>query len=98
MQIKEDVFIYGLKPETLFGMLICKSVFDDAKQKFTITSVVDGQHRKGSKHYNGYAFDLRIFDLRGISTIEMGDRLKRALGGQFDVVVEPSHIHVEFDP
>ena len=98
MEKKDDVNICGLQPETLFGILICKSVFEALNQPFCITSVCDGQHKEGSKHYDGFAFDLRIFSLRGIGSMEMRDRLQRALGGQFDVVLEPTHIHVEFDP
>lgn len=98
MKFKQGVDIRGIQPETIQGMLLCKAVFCELNQLFTVTSVCDGLHKEGSLHYQGYAFDLRIWDLRGISSIEMGMHLKEALGAQFQVVVEPSHIHVEFDP
>ena len=64
---------------------------------FTITSVRDGVHMPGSFHYSGLAFDIRIFDLRGVLAHVVADRLREALGSLFTVVLEQDHIHVEFD-
>lgn len=96
--LKSNVTFLGIRPETVLGILIAFDLYQKCKQEFVITSITDGLHKSGSLHYDGLAFDIRTFNLRGISGYEMVDRLKEALGSQFDVVLEPSHIHVEFDP
>lgn len=94
--VKSGLDISGIQPEMVFGVLVCASVFDDADQKFTITSVCDGKHMPSSCHYFGRAFDIRTRDLRGVLAGVIGSRLQEALGSQFQVVVESDHIHVEF--
>lgn len=70
-------------------------------QEVTVTSLVDNDpkkpHRDDSKHHEGLAADIRTKHLseamkRGLVVV-----LKRALGEDFDVVAEPTHIHLEFD-
>jgi hypothetical protein len=56
-----------------------------------ITSVREGTHSAGSLHYDGCAIDFRG---QGVPVVE----LRRLLGSAFDVVEEPDHIHVEYDP
>jgi hypothetical protein len=63
-----------------------------------ITSVCDGQHIAGSKHYTGNAIDFRSagwpVDIRKIVIKD----LKTELGKDYDVVDEVTHIHIEYDP
>lgn len=61
-----------------------------------VTSTTDGKHMKTSKHYDipCNAFDIRFWDL-----LEAICRIIRAkLGHHYDVVLEPDHIHIEWDP
>lgn len=65
-------------------------------ESMTITSARDGKHMKGSLHYCGCAVDLRIWglpDAKGLA-----NRLRRNLSQEFDVILEDTHLHVEFDP
>ena len=96
---KPGIKVYGLKPEALFGILICSSVFSDHGQKFTLTSVTDTAPGRVPKtlHVEGLAFDIRTRDLRGVLAGVMASRLREALGFEFTVVEEPDHIHVELD-
>ena len=96
---KPGIQVYGLKPEALFGIIVCHSVFSDHGQKFTLTSVTDTAPDRLPKslHKEGYAFDIRIRDLRGVLAGVMASRLREALGSEFTVVEEPDHIHVELD-
>ena len=64
----------------------------------TITSVVDGVHSKGSLHYVGMAIDLRTRYFNREKQVEIRADLASKLTDEFDVVLEKSHIHVEFDP
>lgn len=63
----------------------------------TITSGVDGNHKIGSKHYSGDALDWRTFDYPGSVPVWV-KRIQQKLGGDFDVVIESDHIHIEYDP
>lgn len=65
-------------------------------ETITVTSARDGQHMKGSLHYCGCAVDLRIWGLPDPQAAE--SELKRQLDKEFDVVLEQTHLHIEFDP
>lgn len=62
-----------------------------------ITSARDGVHMKGSKHYSGNAFDVRIAGLMAQDVQEVLRVWRRDLKA-FDILLESDHIHVEFDP
>jgi len=98
MKIKHGVRINGVSPEIAVAMQISDDVFKELGYKgMTVTSICDGKHMEGSKHYTGEAFDVRtrIFNDGQISSIAAA--LRNALGKEFDVVIEMSHIHVEID-
>ena len=62
------------------------------------TSILDGKHSKGSKHYDGNAFDLRIYIYTKEQVNDYVELLKNELGPDYDVVLEDDHIHIEYDP
>jgi len=69
----------------------------------TLTSGTDGQHSAKSLHYPSNspsgkcrAVDLRIWNVP--SAHEAADKLRKRLTNDYDVVLESTHIHVEFDP
>lgn len=64
----------------------------------TVTSLLDGHHKRGSKHYTGEAADLRIRYWTQPQRDLAVKYLVQALGNDFDVVLEPTHIHIEWDP
>ena len=78
-------------------MMITAGELLDLGETFMITSCVDGTHGHNSLHYSGLAFDLRTRDLATDPGLVV-QRLREALGAEFDVVLEPTHIHVEFQP
>ena len=98
MQLKGGVKVRGVQPEILLGIMVAKEVYYDAGQTFTITSVCDGKHSEKSLHYNGQAVDIRTRDLSGVTAQDIATRIKLRLGGDYDVVNEGDHIHIEFDP
>ena len=57
-----------------------------------ITSLRDGNHSPGSLHYDGLAFDMHYPHSVTVQHI------KAVLGPGWDVVLEPDHIHCEYDP
>jgi hypothetical protein len=64
------------------------------------TSAVDSnEHKAGSMHYVGRAYDLRTRDLTPAKAEELLKRLREVLGvSLWDVIMESDHIHVEFQP
>ena len=97
MQIKPGVRIYGIQPELAIALMIAKDVYHehDEQDRFVLTSVADGKHARGSLHYVGQAVDLRR---PLVSPGSITESLKYRLGADFDVVLEKSHIHLEFQP
>ena len=100
---KKGVDVSGITKECIQGM------FEVARYwgaDITITSVCDGNHKEGSKHYEGNAFDLRTWDpdkpigtqLPSEVKIRLMTKLTEVLGVDYDVVVEPTHLHIEYDP
>jgi len=67
---------------------------------FYITSVMEGNHRAGSYHYEGGALD---FKRRGVTKEEIKlclEPLEIRFDGRYDVIEYPDMdiFHVEFDP
>lgn len=63
-----------------------------------VTSVCDGRHMKNSKHYEGMATDVRSKNLSSEEGEMVCQYLRKILGRDFDVVIETTHIHIEYDP
>lgn len=98
MKIKQGVKI---RPDMAMGMMwvVVDSVFRRVGvMEAVVTSVCDGRHMLGSKHYEGLAADFRISHVFPGSVPKIVSELKADLGAEFDVVLEKDHIHVEYDP
>ena len=111
MQIKDGVRLGDdtkcITTECLEGMLKASQVYAELGirgVRATITSVMDGRHMPTSKHYEGNAFDLRTWNADSSGQMPQGEKeyvaqeLRKMLGSDYDVVVEKTHIHVEYDP
>lgn len=102
-EFKAGVKIEGLKP-IMFPLIVYASnlhfkLFNS--KKMVITSVTDGKHMKGSKHYQGLAFDVRINDKSKDNIYLFCNSLATDINlirNGFDVVLEKDHIHIEYDP
>ncbi len=101
MNIKmlDGVSLVGLRPEMLFGHSIVIEVFRDlGHETLHITSIRDGQHSKGSRHYIGLAIDYDVIGLDKSDFESIAEEIRARLTTEFDVIVHTGHIHVEFDP
>ena len=94
--IKSGVAIHGLRPEVVLALLIVTPILGTYEQEMVITSALDGKHKRSSAHYTGRAVDLRIWTLTDQKQC-VAD-MQKALGTDYDVVLEENHIHLEFDP
>ena len=82
-------------------MMIAESVWKlslGTSDPMIVTSVTDGKHMNGSLHYKGYGFDVRTNFLTSTQKTIFFDALRNHMDLEFDIVLEKSHIHVEFDP
>lgn len=62
----------------------------------TITSGNDGKHSKDSLHYKDRAIDIRIFDMKYPNRNWL--MIRKQLGKDYDVILEKTHIHIEYQP
>ena len=100
IQIKPGVNMSGLRPEMAIVISIAESVIQEFEPAvgLVITSALDGKHSRASLHYVGFALDFRTRELPEELKISFADELRIALGRQYDVVLEKTHLHVEFQP
>lgn len=100
--LRVPVQLIGLTPQMVLCDLICDSVFKAFGIDPGITSNTEGKHGRKSLHYKGFARDYDIpDDLSPNTRKDLRDALVLALGGadsEFDVVIERTHVHVEWDP
>lgn len=98
MQLKAGVRLLGMKPETVLAVIVAESVYRTHGFDLVITSAVDGTHTRASKHYSGCAVDFRTNHVPAATQKLIVADLSKALGGDFDAILEKDHIHVEYDP
>ena len=96
--LKNTTRLFNLQPQTAIGIVVCANFFDEIGKHCIVTSAWDSQHRPGSLHYVGCAFDLRTRHLDDIEASAVADEIRNRLGRDFDVVLESDHIHVEWQP
>ncbi len=98
MRLKGGVRITGIRPELMVGMMAAQKVYDGLGYDLVVTSAVDGKHSPTSLHYSGCAIDLRTRHMAVNVAIQARDKIAAALPDDFDVILEPSHIHLEWQP
>lgn len=105
VQCKPGVSCAGIQWQAIVIIATAHQVWQQCGfDHVTVTAITDGEHKEGSLHYAGLAVDLRTRNDDGVTQWAPGikrmlrDTLKNALGADFDVVVEGTHIHVEYDP
>lgn len=109
MRFKAGVDLNGVHPVTLRAMAAAEEVsLELGCGELIVTSVMDGTHRRQSKHYEGLAFDFRTMHLAVGRAPVLVDAVRTRLGDKnFDVIYENPHAtrrddgehgHVEFDP
>ena len=98
MKIKTGVKLLGLRPEMLLGLFIADGIYTNHNQELVLTEATGGKHRKASLHYLGLAGDIRTRYFTVKEKELVAKDLREALGENYDVVVEKTHIHIEFQP
>lgn len=95
--------LIGIRTETLIGLRIVESCFDEYNKPIVLTHGTDGKHGTASLHYVGQAFDIRSHDLLAVEKQQIEVKAKKNLGAQFDFFIEDfgldnEHFHLEFQP
>ena len=85
----------GVRPEIVLALSSADGIYQSHGETLTVTSLLDGEHMRASLHYVGAAGDLRLPE-QGVDILVRD--LKMALGENYDVVLESSHIHIEYQP
>lgn len=107
IKLKAGVSLTKLQPQIAIVVPIVAAIYAAHNaEEMVITSGNDGRHSTNSKHYSGNAIDLRIWPfpekaqqeavVREIQTALNG-KASNAVG-EYDVVLEKTHIHLEYDP
>lgn len=98
MKLKEGVTLHKIMPQTVLAINIAEGIYNIHGIEMVITSVSDGKHSINSLHYMGFAFDTRIREIPQATLNAIFNDIKTALGKNYDVVLESTHIHIEYDP
>jgi hypothetical protein len=113
MRLKPDVLVAARRggivivvhPAVWYALQVAEPIWiGHGAPDLVVTSLLDGNHRWASLHYSGCAFDVRTkaFPTDEAKLTAVAD-LKRALGPDFDVLLEHlgkvnEHCHGEFQP
>ena len=98
IKLKKGVRLLGLATEMAVALMIVAKAYEEIDKGCIITSGVEGRHSHGSDHYKGDALDFRTRHLHPVQAETLAMCIEERLGDDFDVVLEATHLHVEFDP
>jgi len=107
--IKEACLVSGMRNEMMLATLIVFQVFIEFGYWVRISSCTDGKHGRNSLHFSGAAKDYVGFYPSSRNKLpdtrlpekkmgEIGQVISQRLGTEYDLVIEASHIHIEFQP
>jgi len=95
MLLKPGVDISRLNREIRRTLNKVDHIYNQAGEEAVITSTWDGVHSPSSLHYSNDAYDVRLPMTNGR---QIAKKIRQRLGKDYDVVVEKTHIHIEYDP
>lgn len=100
MKIKKGVNTLGLNLKMRIVRVEVERIWKELNQEAVITAAVEDNHSAGSYHPYGYALDFRTRyftkDEKEKAYSELKKRMKK-YSLYYDVVMEKTHIHIEFD-
>ena len=101
---KKGVKLSGMTTQCWAAVHVAEGCFDTEGVDTVVTSINDGKHGRGSKHYIGNAPDLRSKHLPSLAAKKrVLALLKARLTNEFDILLEDigepnEHYHIEWDP
>jgi len=102
MRLKKGVRTFiGWSEGILKVLPTIQTACDNYGVEFVVTSGVEGRHKQDSKHYEGNALDMRSREFNGGSMGEecrsFCEYLQAVLGGDYFVLQEGHHIHIQYN-
>lgn len=98
VRLKESVEL-DITDEILKAIQTASLVWEEyGVRELVITSGSDGVHSPNSKHYEGNAVDIRKWNIPESKRDCVVITLRLLLGDEYQVILEDTHIHVEYDP
>ena len=86
-----------LGTEVFYAIWVAEAVYQEmGATQFVITSLSDGRHMTGSRHYYGSAVDLRIWSLDEDKPKPAAKLIQHRLGRYYFVLLEKDHMHIEY--
>lgn len=100
LAVKPGVELDCLRPQMAVAVVAIEATLADLGYATTITGACEDVPGRSllSRHRNGLALDIRSSRIPNAKRPRAAEAIARALGDEFDVVLEPTHIHVEWDP
>ena len=105
LHFKDGVGIHTLDTRLFPGLLSLCQMMEEVLEikEVWITSVNEGQHKRGSLHYVGQAVDIRTKPYPREKVQQVLDAFKRFYDSEYDLIWEykdlpAEHFHLEFDP
>lgn len=96
--IKDGVKSTDIELVVLDGVITVALTYASLGYVPVITSKEDGKHMPTSLHYKKRAFDWRTNTVPAAERPALRTVVAKALGRDWDVVLEPTHLHTEYDP
>ncbi len=97
MKIKDGANIERVRLSMQPVFVEAEAIWRNHGHELVITCGLDGEHSAGSLHYYGLAVDCRTNYFNPDVAAKVAKELQDALGADYDVVLEATHIHVEYD-
>ena len=99
IRFKSGVRLTDLSPQMVFAAMVVDSVYTKhGIMDCVVTSGNDSKHMATSWHYRGRALDFRTRNVPPLHRNSVAQEIGVSLGENYDVVLEATHLHVEFDP
>ena len=98
MRLKRGVTLLGVSPQVVIGLMAAAAVWRRMGQELVVTSVTDGEHKAGSSHSRGMAADLRTRYFPVEKRPAVLTALQEALTSEYQCILEPTHIHMQWKP
>ena len=95
--IKQGAKIAGLQPEMVLAYVIVAPIMLKYGQPMVLTEGTGGEHSKTSRHYIGYAIDIRNRNIKDEDKDQAALDIQEALGTEYVVVLHKTHIHIQFN-
>jgi len=97
MEVKEGVDPRSLDWHMFVALPVIDHIFTTHGFECTLTSTREGDHGEWSWHKCGMAADFRTHGLSLGEVTVLAEDIRQGLGRPYQVVIEPTHIHVECD-